>query len=223
MEKLLSFLKKLLIVAGIALAAFLAGRYFLFKEYRMPEKVEGVGNFSRTFNDMQDKQLDVATAYGVEPVKDRAEAEKMTKELVELKDNKLYVLDRLDYSIPYLTKPAAKCLDGIAEAFRDSLKTKRYPKCKLVVTSVLRTQEDVEKLRKKNINATANSCHLYGTTFDISWKSFVAYRKKQPDEKTMKLILSEVLRDQREEGNCYVKYEQKEGCFHITSRIPSKF
>jgi hypothetical protein len=35
---------------------------------------------------------------------------------------------------------------------------------------------------------------------------------------TLKLVLSEVLRDMREANKCYVKYELKQGCFHITVR-----
>ena len=31
-------------------------------------------------------------------------------------------------------------------------------------------------------------------------------------------ILSEVLRDMREQGRCYIKYEVKQGCFHMTVR-----
>ena len=34
----------------------------------------------------------------------------------------------------------------------------------------------------------------------------------------LKQILSEVLNDQRHLGRCYVKYEVKQGCFHITVR-----
>ena len=34
----------------------------------------------------------------------------------------------------------------------------------------------------------------------------------------MPRILSEVLRDLREMGACYVKYEVKQGCYHVTVR-----
>jgi prophage antirepressor-like protein len=34
----------------------------------------------------------------------------------------------------------------------------------------------------------------------------------------LKWVLSEVLRDFREAGRCYVKYEVKQGCFHLTTR-----
>ena len=66
--------------------------------------------------------------------------------------------------------------------------------------------------------------HFYGTTFDVSWKRF----QKIEDEDgrplqdvsadTLKLVLSEVLRDLRKADKCYIKYELKQGCFHITTR-----
>ena len=64
-----------------------------------------------------------------------------------------------------------------------------------------------------------NSCHLYGTTFDISWKRFE--KVEDPDGRpmqdvsadTLKLVLSEVLRDLRKADRCYVKYELKTGLF----------
>ena len=95
---------------------------------------------------------------------------------------------------------------------------------KIIVTSVLRTEDDVKRLRRRNGNASANSAHFYGTTFDVSWKRF----KKVEDEDgrplqdvssdTLKLVLSEVLRDLRKADKCYIKYELKQGCFHITTR-----
>ena len=36
---------------------------------------------------------------------------------------------------------------------------------------------------------------------------------------TLKMVLSEVLRDLKKNGRCYVKYELKQGCFHITTRM----
>ena len=93
---------------------------------------------------------------------------------------------------------------------------------KLIVTSVTRSKEDIGKLRNRNRNATENSCHLYGTTFDICYNRYVtvsdpegkANRSVRND--TLKWILSEVLKDMRERNRCWVKYEVKQGCFHIT-------
>ena len=86
-----------------------------------------------------------------------------------------------------------------------------------MVTSVLRTKEDVEKLRRYNHNATENSCHLYGTTFDIAYNKYSPITRSVRDD-TLKWVLSEVLKDLRKQGRCHIKYEKRQGCFHITVR-----
>ena len=95
---------------------------------------------------------------------------------------------------------------------------------RLIVTSVLRTQEDVGRLRRFNGNATENSCHLYGTTFDICYNRYETLEdpngphRRAVRNDTLKYVLSEVLRDMRQQGRCFIKYEVKQGCFHMTVR-----
>ena len=106
----------------------------------------------------------------------------------------------------------------------DSLANKGLNPYRIIVTSVLRTDSDVKRLRRGNINATSNSAHRYGTTFDVSWKRFD--QVPDPDGRpmqtvgsdTLKMVLAECLRDLKKQGDCYVKYELKQGCFHITAR-----
>ena len=90
-----------------------------------------------------------------------------------------------------------------------------------MVSSVLRTEDDVLRLRRSgNPNASDNSAHCYGTTFDIAYTRY--YREDeskvfmQPFELTK--VLGEVLRDRRNAGHCLVKYERQEHCFHITAK-----
>ena len=143
---------------------------------------------------------------------------------MERRDNEHYSLDSLTHSWPYLGPRASSLLDSIGLVFLDSLESKGLNPNKIVVTSVLRTKDDVKKLRRRNGNASENSAHFYGTTFDVSWKRFrkVEDTDGRPSEDvsadTLKLVLSEVLRDMREANKCYVKYELKQGCFHITVR-----
>ena len=40
--------------------------------------------------------------------------------------------------------------------------------------------------------------------------------RRQVRNDTLKWVLSEVLNDIRLQKRCYVKYEVKQGCFHIT-------
>ncbi len=189
-----------------------------------PRNIRGVVSYKRSFPDLNDKHLEVAKAVGIRPLEDREEAESMKEKLTHITDNEFYVVDSLTHSIPYLVPRASALLDTIGSNFLDSLAAKGLNPNQVIVTSVLRTQSDVKRLRRRNGNASANSAHCFGATFDVSWKRF----KKVEDENgrplqdvgsdTLKLVLSEVLRDLRQAEKCYIKYELKQGCFHITAR-----
>ena len=181
-------------------------------------------NFAREFNDLNDTQLEEARRTGIPTVEDREAAEQMKKRLVEITDGDLYILGDLTHSIPFLTPEAARLLERIGLNFRDSLAAKGLNPYKLVVTSVLRTEEDVRKLRKGTLNASENSTHRFGTTFDLSYWRFVqvpelrgrAYEEVRPEY--LRATLSQVLKDLHDEKACFVKYEKKQACFHITVR-----
>lgn len=189
-----------------------------------PRNIKGVISYKRSFGDLNDVHLKAAKVHGIAPVASREEADKLQGELIHIADNERYFVDSLTHSIPYLVPRASMLLDTIGAHFLDSLKAKGLNPNQIVVTSVLRTKEDVKRLRRRNGNASENSCHFYGTTFDVSWKRF----KKVEDEDgrplqdvnadTLKLVLAEVLRDVKQAGRCYIKYELKQGCFHITTR-----
>lgn len=189
-----------------------------------PRNIRGVVSYKRSFPDLNDKHLEVAKAVGIRPLEDREEAESMKEKLTHITDNEFYVVGSLTHSIPYLVPRASALLDTIGSNFLDSLAAKGLNPNQVIVTSVLRTQSDVKRLRRRNGNASANSAHCFGATFDVSWKRF----KKVEDENgrplqdvgsdTLKLVLSEVLRDLRQAEKCYIKYELKQGCFHITAR-----
>ena len=162
-------------------------------------------------------QIVAAERWGVKPVKDREDAENRKKELVYVGESPYYHVDRLSSSIPSLVPRAAVLLQDIGQAFYDSLYVKGVPFNQLIVTSVLRSMDDVARLQRHNQNATERSCHLFGTTFDICYNRYHPVAQYVRDD-TLKWVLSEVLRDKREEGRCYVKYEVKQGCFHMTVR-----
>ncbi len=182
-----------------------------------PHRIRSVANYKTAFPDSQSVQIVAAEKWGVRPVQNREDAEKRMKELVYVGESPYYHVDRLSNSIPYLVPRAAVLLQDIGQAFYDSLYNKGVPFNKLIVTSVLRTMDDVAKLQRHNQNATERSCHLFGTTFDICYNRYRAVTQPVRDD-TLKYVLSEVLRDKREEGRCYIKYEVKQGCFHMTVR-----
>ena len=189
-----------------------------------PHNIKGVISYNREFNDLNDTQLKVAQAIGIPIIADREAAEKMKKQLKEIADCENYVIDSLTHSIPFLIPGAAKLLDTIGSNFNDSLEAKGLNPNRIIVTSVLRTQHDVKRLRRTNGNASENSTHMHGTTFDMSWNRFLKTDKVNghPTEAvsadTLKMVLSEVLRDLKKSGECYVKHERNQGCFHITTR-----
>ena len=184
-----------------------------------------VPSYAGCFPDVQDVQIVAARRWGVRPVRDRVEAEHRRKELVYIGANPLYSLDSgMTHSIPYLVPRAADLLSTIAHNYMDSLYVKGVPLHRIIVTSVLRTEHDVSRLQKHNKNAESQSCHLFGTTFDISHIHFSTVsppggpERRAVSNDTLKWVLSEVLRDLRQQGRCYIKYEVHQSCFHITVR-----
>ena len=143
-----------------------------------PRNIRGVVSYKRSFPDLNDKHLAVAQAVGICPPEDRDAAEKMKEQLIHITDNQFYTVDSLTHSIPYLVPRASELLDTIGSNFLDSLTAKGLNPNQIIVTSVLRSQSDVKRLRRRNGNASANSAHCYGATFDVSWKRF----KKVEDE-----------------------------------------
>ena len=189
-----------------------------------PHRIMSVPSYKAAFPDTNSVQLAAAQRWGVKPVKNREDAEARKKELVYIGSSPYYHVDPLHQSIPYLVPRAAVLLQDIGQAFFDSLYIKGVPLHRFIVTSVLRTQDDVARLRRFNGNATENSCHLYGTTFDICYNRYETVedpagpRRRRVRDDSLKFVLSEVLRDMREQGRCFIKYEVKQGCFHMTVR-----
>jgi hypothetical protein len=84
----------------------------------------------------------------------------------------------------------------------------------------------VKRLQKSgNVNASSNSAHNYATTIDITYSRFdkietrLLRRYESVNTELLKSVLGEVLMELQKEGKCYVKYEKKQHCFHITSRM----
>lgn len=179
-------------------------------------------DYKQKFNDMQSKQHEVASRIGLaRPPKDRDDAASMRKSLVEIKTNENYIVDELTHSVPFLIPSAKKELDAIGAEWSDILKRNGLPHYQFYVTSVLRTQEDVKFLQRSgNINSTTQSCHCYGTTFDLAYMRYnkVSRTRMYMHEDNLKLVLGQVLLNHQRAGKIYVKYEWKQSCFHITVR-----
>lgn len=179
-------------------------------------------SYREKFCDTQSKQILAAQALGLSaPPKNREQAAKMRSRLTLIKTNENYILDSLTHSIPYLVPAAAAELKSIGEEFADILERNNLPHYRFYVTSVLRTQDDISELQNSgNINATTNSCHSYGTTFDLAYYRYdkVTRTRAYMHEDNLKLVLGQVLLNHQRAGKIYVKYEHKQACFHVTVR-----
>ena len=189
-------------------------------------RIVSVSSYADAFPDLQEVQIVSANKWGVSPVQDRSEAESRKAELVYVGSNPYYFIEPLYWSIPYLVPRAAVLLQDIGRNFLDSLQVKGLPPHRIIVTSVMRTKEEVERMRHYNGNVSENSCHMYGTTVDIAYNRYlpvsdVATRYSKQNtaaDVRLKQVLAEVLNDLRRDGRCWVKYEVKQGCFHTTVR-----
>lgn len=164
-------------------------------------------------------QLKAAQRYGLErTLRDRSQVSDVTHRLVKIANCRYYRVDRLGHSVPYLTPEASDLLEIIGREFQKALKKSKLGTYRIIVTSVLRTEEDVRNLMKKNGNAVKKSTHQYATTFDITYSRFDHVSGRAATQKQLKYLLGKVLSELRDKGRCYVMHEEKQPCFHITSR-----
>ncbi len=111
-------------------------------------RIYSVSSYRRTFPDLQDVQIVAARRWGVRPVKNRAEAQLRKEDLVFVGSSPYYEMDKkMNRSIPFLVPRAAHLLNTIGRSFLDSLTVKGLPLHTVIVTSVLRTEEDVKNCR----------------------------------------------------------------------------
>lgn len=177
------------------------------------------GRLKSLFNDSNHVQLSAARAMGFQPIRSLRDARRLSRPLVKVESCPYYVVDSLSSSVPYLIPRAASLLADIGREFADSVRARGGHEYRIRVTSLTRTNFSVKRLRRRNINATEQSCHLFGTTFDISW---VKFQNLDPDFivslEDLKNLLAEIIYNKRRQGLCYAKFEVKQGCFHITTR-----
>jgi len=180
------------------------------------------------FEDINAVHLRFAKKYGISPLKSvkdyQGKKDELLKKgrLVRIADTRYYKLNRLTHSHPYLVPEAAELLTRIGKRFQEKLENHGMDEYRFRVTSLLRTGESQKRLSHVNGNATSNSAHLYGTTFDITYKSLVkrsvlGREKIVPDAAAIRL-LSETIGELRKDNRLLVVTETNEACFHITVR-----
>ena len=169
-------------------------------------------NYSKDFDYINDVHMRAAQKLGITPPKDRAALNTMKGKLVQLRDTRYYSILPLTSSSPYLVPRAADFLTALGKLMQEYNGTES----RFYISSVLRTQADVKKLGHINSNASKNSTHCYGTTFDITYSRFDVHGKTT--EGQLKIDLARALYDMQKQGYCYVKYEVRQPCFHVTVR-----
>lgn len=178
------------------------------------------GTLRRTFSDSNCLHLQAAALIGIEPMTGLRPAWRAGERLARIHTCEDFYLDNLTHSVPYLVPEARQLLHDIGRAFRDTLAARGGGDYRVKVTSVLRTPALVKQLRRRNRNSVDSSAHLYGTTFDLSYSEFICNRHGGPyrTQEDLKNLLGEIVWEFRSRGRCWVVYERRQSCFHITAR-----
>jgi len=155
---------------------------------------------------------------GITPVMTPADVMKIKGDLIQVESCEDFYVDSLRHSYPYLVPHAATLLHDIGRSFNDSLRARGGGCYRLKVTSVLRTDQSIRRLRRVNRIAVDSSSHRFGTTFDISYSNFICDATTvNRTAEDLKNLLAEILHSYRQQGRCLVIYERKQACFHITA------
>jgi len=179
-------------------------------------------DFSRKLNDRIVDYSARAKLRGIVPARsDRELKQKISDgKLVKIKTGSMYIVDRMNYSFPAVTRDSKILLDEIAMRFSEKTSRKGLKGSRFYITSMTRRPDKLRSLRRYNSNSSANSPHLYGNAFDISYKRF-AVRKlflTNCDNKFLKEALAEVIWQLRDEKKCWATYERMQNCFHVVAR-----
>ena len=179
-------------------------------------------DFSRRLNDRIVDYSAEAKRKGIKVCRNDRDLKNRISEgkLVRVKSGRRYVVDKMTFSAPYVTKDSKILLDEIAKRFREKVSQKGLNGARLIVTSMTRKTETIKSLRRNNRNTSENSPHLYGNAFDITYKRFVVRKwlLTNCDRKYLKDALGEVIWQLREEKKCFATYERMQNCYHVVAR-----
>jgi hypothetical protein len=179
-------------------------------------------DFSRKLNDRIVDYSAAAKLRGIKVCKDETDLRRYiyTGKLVKVNSGNSYIVEKMSYSYPCVTRDSKILIDEIARRLRQKTSQKGLNGVKFYITSMTRRTDNLRSLRRFNGNASVNSPHLYGNAFDISYKRFVARKwvLTNCDKKYLKEALAEVIFELRAERKCWATYEKVQSCFHVVSR-----
>jgi len=146
------------------------------------------------------------------------ENESQFKKLIE--EEKLELLNQgagyevmaLTHSHPYITPYSKIVLEGIGQSFQTLTDSNSF----FTITSVTRTPEQQNSLKKRNRNATSGiSSHSYGVSFDIS---YIRFNGKKGGNRDARKKLEMILNEFQESNKIFFIKERKQSCYHVTVR-----
>lgn len=179
-------------------------------------------DFSRKLNDRIVDYSAAARLRGIKACKDENELKRRISEgkLVKVKSGNCYTVEKMTFSYPCVTRNSKILLDEISRRLREKASQKGLNSVRFFITSMTRKTENIRSLRRFNQNASANSPHLYGNAFDISYKRFIVRKwvLTNCDKKFLKEALAEVIWQLRAENKCWATYEKVQNCYHVVSR-----
>lgn len=179
---------------------------------------------SRYLRDPNKMHIRAGKELGIEPFRKNADFLAVRDSILSneilfyLEDGEFYRKKKMSHSYPYLTKEAIDLIKELSERFQKNLEKKEQENYSLLITSALRTEESQKKLRRSNRNATKDTTsHLFGASFDVSYWDF--YRNSNGEiyrYKNLQKILTNTIKELRNEKKCLVIKETGHYCFHIT-------
>lgn len=220
-----------LLILILVVIIFLASMYLVHRNDRRSNKSSYFStrcidykqkDFSRRLNDRIVDYSAEAKLRGIKECRDDNDLNKYLNsgKLVKVKSCSSYIVEKMTFSYPCVTSGSKELIDEIAMRLRDKASSKGLNGVKFYITSMTRKTGNVKSLRRLNGNASANSPHLYGNAFDISYKRFIARKwfLTNCDKKFLKEALAEVIWQLRSEKKCWATYEKIQNCFHVVER-----
>lgn len=177
---------------------------------RSPSGSGSCSGCSTIFTDNVKRHQSAFSTSGMLPQKKDQDLDNLLKSrnLIRLKTNPLYIIRKARFSRPYMLPKAELFINDLSKKYSEKCRADSIKYIPFTISSVTRSHESVEKLRKSNKNAIKNSAHLRGKTFDISYRAF---NKNKKQSKAFIAVLTEL----RAQKRCFVKFERN-GCLHIT-------
>jgi hypothetical protein len=195
-------------------------------ELKTPETVYDCNYFNaHQFHDSLNNHLEeyhsISEKQGIQPVDDEFAFQSFiaAEKLVKVKTSDYFYLDSFNYSFPVLTPQAKDFLDTVGARFNEMIDKTELKGTKLIVTSLTRTIATVKRLVRVNRNASLQSPHLNGNSFDLSFNHFLFRGTSDPCSLfLLQETISKVLYDLRKEKKCWVTFERRQQCLHVVAR-----